>query len=131
MSDYDLQSLKLPKLTGTALRLLAAALDWPPTRSLLLPSWQSRAVWNGCGRSALKVTHAVSYAPVGKPAKAPLTPRRWKQPWPGRTTGVFTTIRDMPRYRTGTATPVKVAGRIWRPSPKVKGPAAAPRLHRQ
>ena len=38
MSGYDLQSLKLPKLTGIALRLFAAALDHPLTRGLLLPS---------------------------------------------------------------------------------------------
>lgn len=38
MPDYNLQSLKLPRLTGRALTLFAAALDNPLARKLLLPS---------------------------------------------------------------------------------------------
>jgi Asp-tRNA(Asn)/Glu-tRNA(Gln) amidotransferase A subunit family amidase len=38
MSDYNLESLKLPKLTGTALKAFAAAVENPASRALLLPS---------------------------------------------------------------------------------------------
>lgn len=38
MAEYDLSSLKLPKLTGFGLRLFAAALGHPLTRGALLPS---------------------------------------------------------------------------------------------
>jgi Asp-tRNA(Asn)/Glu-tRNA(Gln) amidotransferase A subunit family amidase len=115
MSDYDLQSLKLPKLTGTALRLLAAALDWPPTRSLLLPSLAKQGGVERLRAIRLKGDPTLyPYAPVGKPAKAPLTPAEVEAALgPAALPGVFTTIRDYAAaYRTGTATPVKVAGRI-------------------
>ena len=38
MSDYNLRSLSLPKLSGASLRAFAGALANPITRPLLMPS---------------------------------------------------------------------------------------------
>src|SRR5450759_5039256 len=37
LTDYDLKSLKLPKLTGAGLKAFTAALENPLSRALLLP----------------------------------------------------------------------------------------------
>ncbi len=115
MSGYDLQSLKLPKLTGTALKLFAAALDHSFTRNLLLPSLAKQG-----GVDKLRAIRLEGdptyypYAPVEKPAKAPLTPTEVEAALgPAPRPGVYATSRDYAAaYRAGTLTPVEVAERV-------------------
>lgn len=115
MSGYDLQSLKLPKLTGIALRLFAAALDKRLTRSLLLPSLLKQG-----GVEKLRSIRLTGdptfypYAPVEETAKAPLTPAEVEAALdPAPQPGVFFTVRDYAAaYRKGTITPIEVAERI-------------------
>jgi Asp-tRNA(Asn)/Glu-tRNA(Gln) amidotransferase A subunit family amidase len=115
MSGYDLRSLKLPKLTGPALQLFAAALDYPLTRGLILPGLQKQG-----GVDKLRAVHLEGdptlypFAPAEKPADASLTPAQVEVALdPAPQPGPFATARDYAAaYRRGTVTPVEVAGRI-------------------
>jgi len=115
MSGYDLQSLKLPKLTGIALRLFAAALDHPLTRGLLLPSLMKQGGVERLRELRLSGDPTFyPYAPAGKPATRPLTAAEVEAALdPAPQPGAFTTVRDYAAaYRKSGVTPVEVAERI-------------------
>lgn len=115
MSDYDLHSLKLPKLTGFGLKLFAAALDHALTRAALLPSLLRQG-----GVDKLRTLRfsedptLYPYAPVDERASRPLSVEEVEA-----TLGAYTprppfkTIRDYANaYRNGAATPIQVAEKI-------------------
>jgi Asp-tRNA(Asn)/Glu-tRNA(Gln) amidotransferase A subunit family amidase len=115
MPGYDLKPLNLPKLSGSVLKIFAAALDFPPTRSLLLPSLLKQG-----GVDTLRSLRVMDdptlypFSKDGQPAKAPLTPAQVESalgaaPAPG----VFATAREYAAaYRNGSITPIEVAERI-------------------
>jgi Asp-tRNA(Asn)/Glu-tRNA(Gln) amidotransferase A subunit family amidase len=115
MPGYDLESLKLPKLSGLPLRLFGAALDYKATRALLLPSLLKQG--GILGFRTLETSEKPTLFPlaaVGEPAKAPLTAEQvdaaiGTAPHPGP----FATTRDYAiAYRTGSTTPLEVAERV-------------------
>lgn len=115
MPGYDLESLKLPKLSGLSLRLFAAALDHKTTRALLLPSLLSqggiskfRTLETGGEPTLFPLTA------VEEPAAAPLTLEQVDAAiGAAARPGPFATIRDYAMaYRTGSATPPEVAERV-------------------
>ena len=114
MLGYDLESLKLPKLSGLSLRLFAAVLDRKITRSLLLPSLLSQG-----GISEFRTLEAgeeptmFPLAVAEEPAAAPLTLEQVDAAiGAAARPGPFATTRDYAiAYRTGSATPPRVGTR--------------------
>ena len=115
MSDYDLRSLKLPKLTGFGLQLFAAALD-SPTHPRSAVAWAAAAGRRGpTAYSPLqRGSDLYPFAPVDERANRPLSLAEVEAtlsayaPRPP-----FSTIRDYANaYRNGAATPVEVAEKI-------------------
>jgi Asp-tRNA(Asn)/Glu-tRNA(Gln) amidotransferase A subunit family amidase len=110
---YDLKSVKLPKLTGTGLRLFAAALDNPVTRGVLI----GRLLQDG-GITKLR-DMKLTEVPTMKPLAAADTTT---SPQPinlddiaQQTTQAtpFATANDYANaYRAGTITPTEVAERV-------------------
>lgn len=112
---YDLTSLQLPKLSGTGLRLFAAALGNPLLRRLLLPT----LIKNGGVDKirTLRLNDDPTYYPLGPAAshaERSLTPAEVEATLPnGSARSPFTTILDYASaYRSGAITPVEVAEHI-------------------
>ena len=114
MTQYDLESVKLPKLMGTGLRLFANALENGASRALLLGN-----LLQSGGITKLRVMR-VDEPPTVKPIKfvddkavshpafalSAITP-------PTSADTPFATIQDYAAaYRDGTTTPVAVAEKI-------------------
>lgn len=110
---YDLRSVKLPYLAGTALRLFTAALE-SPLGGLLIPS-----LFESSGITALRARsfdEAPTYLPghdVSNRAADGVSPSEWPNEIDGESAqGPFTTIADYARaYRSGQTTPAAVAER--------------------
>jgi len=114
MSDYDLRSLALPKLTGLGLHLFAAAMDHSFTRAALLPSLLRQGGVDRLRTMRLSEDPTLyPYAPVTERASQPLSAAEVEAalgPYTPRPP--FATIRDYANaYRSGAATPVEVAER--------------------
>ena len=115
MPDYDLRSLDLPKLTGTALRAFAAALDSPLTRPILIPTLLKQGGFDRF--KAARLEEPPTFYPLvhaAVPAAAPLPPAELEPALGSHVPGVvFRTVRDYARaYRDGTITPEEVARRV-------------------
>ena len=110
---YDLQSVNLPYLSGTPLKLFAAALEGP-SRGLLLPNLlkQAGVTWLRAQTFAEWPTYE-PVAPAGPPAASEQTlPReQWPQQPALKPSGRgFATAFDYAQaYRTGKTDPVRVA----------------------
>ncbi len=115
MSTYDLESLKLPKLSGAALRLFAAALDRPFTRNLLLPSLlRQGGVFTLRSIRLQEDPTLYPFGPASQPAVQPLTPAEVESCLPEQAATIpFKTSLDYARaYREKRASPVEVAERL-------------------
>ena len=110
---YDLRSVKLPYLAGTALGLFTAALE-SPLGGLLIPS-----LFESSGITALRsrsFDEAPTYLPLhSAPSRATAGVPRSEWPGEGSSEGApssFATIADYARaYRSGQTTPEAVAER--------------------
>lgn len=113
---YDLQSVKLPYLTGFPLRLMAALLEGP-LRSLLMPTLlQSAGLTEFRKRrfddppTLLPIHHAATPARSGERVPESQWPAPPAEPGPGFR---FATVHDYARaYREGRADPETVARRV-------------------
>lgn len=114
MAEYDLETLRLPKLSGVGLRLFAAAVDNPVTRAMLLP----RLLRDGGVDRLRRLPFAetpIFFPPAyeGKPAKAaPAAPPEGfgqiKLP-----ALPFARVRDYAAaYRSGETNPEEVAEKL-------------------
>ncbi len=116
MPDYDLRSLDLPKLTGTALRAFAAALANPVTRSLLIPNLLKQGGFDRF--RTLRLDEPPTFLPLRRatqPATTPLTPAEVVTALGPGAAGAspFATIREYAQaYRAGATTPEAVAQRV-------------------
>lgn len=110
MSEYDLKSVKLPKLTGTSLKLFAAAVENPATRSMLLPSLLENGGIPMLRR--LQLDEAPTFLPLGENTNH-VKVEEFK-PVKEKTTGFpFRTMMDYARaYRSGETTPLEVAEQV-------------------
>ncbi len=112
MSQYDLKSVKLPKLTGTGLKLFANMLENSATRALLLGN-----LLQSGGITELRKMR-IDEPPTMKPLKfadkttsSPFNLNGFTFPDSPKTG--FTTIRDYAAaYRDGTITPEEVAEKV-------------------
>ena len=113
MTTYDLKSVKLPRLTGTGLRLFAGALANPVTRGALI----NRLLQDGgiLRLREMQLSEVPTMKPlvVGKTAESPQPinlddiANHTTQDTP------FTTVRDYAEaYRAGRITPEQVAERV-------------------
>jgi Asp-tRNA(Asn)/Glu-tRNA(Gln) amidotransferase A subunit family amidase len=111
MTDYELQSLKLPKLTGVGLSAFTAAVENPVSRALLLGG----LLENGGIPKLRRITlqEAPTFYPLvqpeqGAPAEsAPFAFDASANEFP------YLTARDYAKaYRDGTLNPVEVAERV-------------------
>jgi Asp-tRNA(Asn)/Glu-tRNA(Gln) amidotransferase A subunit family amidase len=110
---YDLESVSLPYLAGSALRLFAAALE-SPLRALLIPSLIRSAGLEGFrGRHVEAPPTFYPIAPTDDPASQGQTVPEDELPGPPAGPGPgfrFATVHDYARaYREGTVTPDDVA----------------------
>ena len=70
MSDYDLRSLSLPKLSGATLRAFAGALANPITRPLLMPSLLKQG---GFARfRAMRLDEPPTFLPLARETSPPI-----------------------------------------------------------
>ena len=114
MAPYDLRSLSLPKLTGTALTAFAAALDNPATRPLLIPSLLKQGGFDRF--RSLRLDEPPTFLPLAhaaEPASSALTPAEVEAALGDRPAGgVFASARAYAlAYRSGAVTPAQVAER--------------------
>lgn len=114
MSSYDLQSVKLPLLTGRALRLFANAVAGGPTKALLVPKLLQDAGIPKLHETRLdEVPTLLPLIPVEekageyKPPTISLDAMAPARPLPLRTVHDFATA-----YRNGDITPLAVAERV-------------------
>jgi len=115
--SYDLQSIKLPRLAGARLRLVARLVEQPAIREQLI----AQLLHNG-GIDTLRqltIDEAPTFLPSMAPAQAPAistTPALPDAPqaiFPPAEGFSFATIHDYaPAYRAGTVTPEAVARRV-------------------
>ena len=118
MGTYDLESLKLPVLTGAGLRLFAGAVNNPLIRPLLLGSLlESGGITKlrriDTGETTLFSPLRQAARPGGAlPLDQVVVPSRGE---PGAKLGsCYTTTSDYAaRYRKGDLTPVEVAERLF------------------
>ncbi|MCX6031562.1 MAG: amidase [Chloroflexi bacterium] len=115
MAGYDLRSLDLPKLTGTALRAFAAALANPLTRPLLIPSLLKQGGFDRF--AAQRLDEPPTFQPLVRaaaPAAAPMPIGELETTLGPHVPGTpFRTIRDYAQaYRAGATTPEEVARRV-------------------
>ncbi|MBM4459608.1 MAG: amidase, partial [Chloroflexi bacterium] len=114
MSDYDLRSLALPKLTGVALRAFAASLGNPLGRAILLPSLLKQGGFDRF--RALRLDEPPIFYPhtPGIAAGGPLPLAGLEAALgPRAPAGPFKTARDYAQaYRRGVTTPEEVARRL-------------------
>jgi Asp-tRNA(Asn)/Glu-tRNA(Gln) amidotransferase A subunit family amidase len=131
MSEYDLRSLDLPRLTGATLRAFAGALANPLTRALLIPSLLKQGGFDRF--AALRLDEPPTFYPLvrgaaaGESHRVPGTPARPAEPGracegpgtsesyhvPGTSAAIFKTVRDYAHaYRAGTTTPEEAARRV-------------------
>ena len=111
MSEYDLKSVKLPKLTGTSLKLFAAAVESPVMQGVLLPS----LLENG-GIPFLReldLSEAPTYYPLVK-GNHKIRVEEFKPDKTAKPAGFpFRTMMDYARaYRSGETTPLEVAEEV-------------------
>lgn len=111
MSTYDLKSLNLPKLTGTPLKLFAAAVENHAARGALMPS----LLENG-GIPSLRemtLTEVPTFYPFVEPQNQ-IHPEPFKADPAGKPAGFpFKTMADYARaYRNGETTPLEVAEKV-------------------
>jgi len=110
MADYELKSLNLPKLTGTALKAFAAAVENSLTRSLLLPG----LLENGGIPKLRRITldEPPTFIPLVQ-ADAPADPPVAFEPGVAPTNFPYRTARDYTAaYRAGTLGPVEAAENV-------------------
>ena len=116
---YDLESVKLPRLQGAALRLLVWILEHRLTRGLLLSSLLESGGFKKL--RSLVMTEPPTFQP-SYPVSSPVSHANWSAAASvaliqeaGRTRGrgfAFSTIKDyIDAYRAGRTTPEKVAER--------------------
>jgi Asp-tRNA(Asn)/Glu-tRNA(Gln) amidotransferase A subunit family amidase len=109
MTEYDLQSIQIPRLTGTALRLFSAAVANPVSRSLLAGQLLKNGKVDRMREMKLEAA-PVFYPrhPAGeKTGSADLSFGEHSRVFP------FTTIRDYAEaYRSGKTTPRREAEKI-------------------
>jgi len=115
MSEYDLKSLSLPKLSGATLRAFAGALANPVTRGLLIPNLLHQGGFDRF--RAARADEPPTFYPLVKaatPAVAPMPADELESALPPYEPGTaFKTVRDYAHaYRSGAATPEEVAGRV-------------------
>ncbi len=111
MSTYDLKSLKLPKLTGTPLKLFAAAVESTATRSALMPG----LLENG-GIPFLRqlvLSEPPTYYPFVHP-QYQIHPEKYQADLVGKPEGFpFKTMSDYARaYWSRDTTPLEVAEKV-------------------
>jgi Asp-tRNA(Asn)/Glu-tRNA(Gln) amidotransferase A subunit family amidase len=111
MSTYDLKSLNLPKLTGTALKLFTAAVENPAARGALMP----RLLENG-GIPVLRrmgLTEVPTLYPFVPPQNQ-IRPEEFKADPRGKPDQFpYRTMADYARaYRSGETTPLEVAEKV-------------------
>ncbi len=111
MSNYDLKSLKLPKLTGTPLKLFAAAVENPTARGALVPG----LLENG-GIPFLRkmiLDEAPTFYPLVRPQNQ-IHPEEFKADLVGKPENFpFKTMSDYSRaYWNGETTPLEVAEKV-------------------
>jgi Asp-tRNA(Asn)/Glu-tRNA(Gln) amidotransferase A subunit family amidase len=129
MATYDLRSLQLPKLTGTSLRLFAAALGHPATRALLLPNLLRQG--GVLKLRTLRFSEDPTLYPFGAAAERATRPLEAAEVdaalgSEGRR-GPYMTIRDYAdAYRSGVTTPLAVAEQVL--AAIVQSEAAVPPL---
>ncbi len=117
-ATYDLQSVDLPYLSGTPLKLFAAALEGGPTRGLLLPNLlkQAGVTWLRTQAFGEWPTFAPIH-PAGPPATGEhtLSPDQWPDhPAISPSGWRFPTAFDYARaYREGRTDPVQVAEALF------------------
>src|SRR4030042_28913 len=114
--SYDIKSVKLPYLSGAALRLFAALLE-SPLGGLLIPglfrssgiSWlREQRFDDPPARQPIRFPGAPAAAPLSVPEKE--WPRRPASPGPGFR---FASVQDYAEaYRTGKITPEDVARKV-------------------
>ncbi|MBA4419598.1 MAG: amidase [Anaerolinea sp.] len=111
MSEYDLKSVKLPKLTGTSLKLFAAAVESPAMQGVLLPS----LLENGGipFLQDLDLSEAPTYYPLVK-GNHKIRVEDFNPDKAAKPAGFpFRTMMDYARaYRSGETTPVEVAEQV-------------------
>ncbi len=113
MTKYDLESVKLPRLTGIGLRLFVAALDNPALRPLLLGNLlKSGGITKlrAMQVDAPPIVHPLAF--VAETAVSPAPPDLTAIA-PAAAASPFKTIQDYAAaYRDGTITPEAVAEKI-------------------
>jgi Asp-tRNA(Asn)/Glu-tRNA(Gln) amidotransferase A subunit family amidase len=111
MAEYELQSLKLPRLNGLALKLFTAVVENRLTRGLLIAS----LLENG-GIPKLRRTHldeAPTFYPLVAPPAAGAFQETAFEPGPQPQGFPYRTAHDYAAaYRQGALTPVEVAERV-------------------
>ena len=115
IESYDLKSVKLPRLMGRPLRLMAALLEGP-FRWLLIPNLlQSAGITKV---RELKIDEAPTYFPIHKTEKsaefgAHISQSRWPKDSSEKSDFHFATVHDYASaYRKGRMTPEDAAVRV-------------------
>jgi Asp-tRNA(Asn)/Glu-tRNA(Gln) amidotransferase A subunit family amidase len=108
MSAYDLKSLNLPKLTGTPLKLFAAAVENPAARGALMPGLLENGGIPTLRR--LDLTEVPTFYPFVEPQNQ-VHPLEFRADAQGKPAGFpYRTMADYTRaYRNGETTPLEVA----------------------
>jgi Asp-tRNA(Asn)/Glu-tRNA(Gln) amidotransferase A subunit family amidase len=111
MSKYDLKSLNLPKLTGTALKLFAAAVENPALRGALMPGLLKNGGIPDLGQITLEEVPTIY--PFVEPQDH-IHPQGFKADKEGKPRNFpFRTITDYANaYRKGETTPLEVAEKV-------------------
>ena len=115
MADYDLRSLELPKLSGTALRAFAGAVANPLTRPILMPNLMKQGGFDRF--RALRLDEPPTFLPLARvpePALAPMPIEELTAALGPHVPGAaFVTVRDYAQaYRDARTTPEEVARRV-------------------
>ena len=112
---YDLESVRLPRLSGLPLRLLVHLVE-SPLRGLLLPSLLKNAGITGFREQAIDeppTLFPLHPSPTPAAADERLAVAAWPPPPDSDPASPFATIHDYAQaYRDGTSTPEQVAQRL-------------------